>query len=181
LYLRYHEAEKIFRLYPSLNGVLESLEISLESANKMDELDEDIYGLCLGGRPENPTIPTAGNISDKTGNIAANYHKRSNINRIELRKDILNISSIIQKLRIARTNFTKLQKKIMEAYYWEEMTWIEVIGEIESIKRISIRYAKEERKKAINKLVRLSKVTVEEYNWAMALLEGNETIAEQEG
>lgn len=155
--------------------MLESLQICLETSIERDSLAEDIYELCVGGHAGSTSIPTTGNISDKTGNVAINYQKNLKITQKELRRDILLLSSVIQRIDVARHSFSKLQAIILESYYWgDRKTWNNVVNEIKekSAYAISMRQAKEERKKAINKIVSTSKISIDDYNSIIRLTEG---------
>lgn len=177
MYIRYHEAERLFIMYPVLKSMLESLQICLQTSIERDSLDEDIYELCVGSHAGSTSIPTVGNISDKTGNVAINYNKNLKITQKELKRDILLLSSVIQRINVARHSFSKLQAIILESYYWgERETWQGVVNEIKekSPYTISIRQAKEERKKAINKIVSTSKITIDDYNLVLKLNEGEQ-------
>lgn len=177
IYIRAHEAENLYKLLPTLKDILESLKITLNSIS-IDK-DEGIYAASMATKIPDGSVPTCGNVSDKTGNLAISHPLRAKSYRKELTEDILKLSTIIQKVELAFNSLSKRQRSTIELYYLSEMTWAMVVDALKNDKTIAqdkrditIRTAKEERKKAIRKMVSISKVLVEDYNYVIKLVDG---------
>ena len=163
-YIRYHEAEKLFKLYPTLQIVLKSLQADLN--NK----DEIIYSKVVGNRNMD-SMPPGGSISDKTGNLAVAIE--NNPERAKIIQDVCELSTVIDKLTYAITSIKRVQKIILETYYWseEEATWKQVIEELTKNNLfMSISKAKKIRKSGIEYIAMVSKITIEQYNFVVDLL-----------
>ncbi len=176
MYIRYHEAEKLFIMYPTLQSILESLQLNLKRITEDEEIDNTIYTLIMGNKRLDGTIPTIGNVSDSTGNLAVKIPINQKILAKEITKDILKLSIIIQKIELAKKSFSKKQTLVMELFYWgensEKMTWGQVVRKTKP--EISVTSAKKERNCAVNKIVSISKITLEDYNWIVKLVKGEE-------
>jgi hypothetical protein len=165
-YIRYHEAEQLFKAWPLLEAILESKKVDLlmarsKSRNKESlASDEDyIEGMVFGNKSLENAPPT-GKISDTTGNIAANYSKVMSQDRAkyaeewrefaeEAGEEYFIIAPVLDKLKIAFKNLTVLQQNILKLYYWENKVWKEVSKEV---KEKSVSALKAERDRAINKM-----------------------------
>jgi len=172
VFIRYHEAEKLFMMYQTLQSILESLQLNLKGINEDNEIDDTIYALIMGNKRLDRTVPMIGNVSDSTGSLAVKIPINQKILAKEITKDVLKLSIIIQKIELAKKNFSKKQTLIMELFYWGENTWGQVVNKIKPV--ISVTSAKKERNCAVNKIVSISKITVEDYNWIVKLVKGEE-------
>ncbi len=176
MYIRYHEAEKLFMMYPTLQSILKSLELNLQCITQGEEIDEEINSLIMGNKRLDGIIPTTGNVSDSTGNLAVKMPVKQKILAKELSKDIIKLSMIIQKINLAITKFSGKQTIIMQCFYWgedgERLPWKQIIRKFNP--KISLRNAKDERVKGLNKIVSISKITLEDYNWVIDLIDGND-------
>lgn len=174
-YIRYHETEQLFKMYPTLKAILESLQIDLNSIEEQQTLDDDIYSECIGKHGEG-IIPPIGHISDTTGNVAIRYKYEATIIGKQLKSDIIKLSSVIEKLDLGIKSLTELQKLILETYYWKEsMTWkqvIEILKEHNFYKNKD--QAMTERSKAINKIASIAKIDMDAFNWVIELVNGKE-------
>lgn len=172
-YIRYHEAEKLIRLYPLMQSTLESLQLNLELLNQQEALDEDIYALCMGKHGDG-IIPPKGTVTDITGNVAVAFRRTSKMEARELMRDILLLSGVINNIRIGLNSLFSLQRQIIELYYWgETKTWVEVVAALnEQEKYVSISQAKRIREEGINRFIKAAKITVEVYRETMEIMEG---------
>lgn len=170
-YIRFHETEQLFKAWPLLEAILESLKVDLivarsRSQNKesLASAEDYIEGMVFGNKSLDNSIPTIGNISDTTGNIAANYEKimSQDVKKYseewkeyaeEVGEECIIIISVLDKLNIAFRNLTKLQQEILKLFYWEGKVWKEVRASISSEKSYKSESAlKIERDKAIGKM-----------------------------
>jgi hypothetical protein len=164
-YIRYHEIEKLFSLWPMLEDILKSLSLDLFILRKTKSIeisDEYIYSMCVGNKVLDDMPPT-GKIGDSTGSIASNYSKIMRYDRkdtrIDISEEVVKISLIIAKLDIAFNRLNILQKQILSLYYWDEKSWEDIV----SMLNVSKIKAQEERKNAIEIMVDVSLITIEAY------------------
>jgi len=171
-YIRYHEAEKLIRLYPLMQSTLESLQLNLELLNQQEALDEDIYALCMGKHGEG-IIPPKGTVTDITGNVAVAFRRVSKVQTKELARDILLLSGAVNNIRIGLNSLFGIQRQVIELYYWgEPKTWTEVVMALnEQGKYISVSQVKRIREQGINRFIKAAKITVETYNEVMEIME----------
>jgi hypothetical protein len=166
-YIRFHETEQLFKAWPLLEAILESLKVDLfvarSKSHSKENLasDEDyIEGMVFGGDKSLDSAPPTGKISDSTGNIAANYNKAMIYDKLQYRaewrefaqevgEEYFVIVSVIDKLKVAFKNLTVLQQNILKLYYWENKVWKEVSKDVNSK---SISALKAERDRALNKM-----------------------------
>jgi hypothetical protein len=178
-YIRFHETEQLFRAWPLLEAILESLKVDLflarsKSQNKENlASDEDyIEGMVFGNKSMSG-VPPVGSISDTTGNIAANYSKVMSQDKAkyaeewrefadEVGEEYFIIAPVLDKLQIAFRNVTKLQQDILKLYYWENKVWKEVRASISTDKNYKSESAlKTERDRAIDKMAVILKNSME--------------------
>lgn len=171
--IRYHEVEKMLKLYPVLKAILDSLQVDLELIRDQDIIDDAIYSLCLGNKSYEGTI-APGKINDITGRVAAEYWRSSKISATELKRDILELSAVVEKIDIGMNSLTKIQKKIIELFYWgESRTWAEVVKKMNDEEIfISVSQGKRLRQKSIKKLMAIAKIPIETYKRVLVMLEG---------
>jgi hypothetical protein len=191
-YIRFDETEKLFKAWPLLEAILESLKVDMfiarsKSQNK-DNLasDEDyIEGMAYGNKSMSG-IPPAGSVSDSTGNIAANYSKVMQQDKKtyveewkdfakEASKEYLIIAPVIEKLNIAFRQLTKVQQDILKLFYWEKKVWKEVRACVS--KGSSESALKAERDRAIDKMAVILKNSME-YTTYQKIMEMVETKKE---
>jgi hypothetical protein len=173
-YIRYHEVEQLYKLYPTIKAILESLHIDLNMMQEQQNIDDDIYAECMGKHEEGSTIPPVGKVSDITGNIAIRHRLVSKLSAKEVKRDILELSAIIEKISVGINSLSKLQYLILEQYYWELKTWKQVS---ESLKEHNYYRNKDqcmmERQRGIKKIRDIAKIPIEKYAWVTELVKGN--------
>jgi hypothetical protein len=178
-YIRFHETEQLFKAWPLLEAILESLKVDLLVARSKSQNKENlasdadyIEGMVFGNK-EISGVPPVGSISDTTGNIAVNYSKvMCNDKRAyaaewrefaeEVGEEYFIIVPILDKLSIAFRNLTKLQQDILKMYYWENKVWKEVRASISADKNYKSESGlKTERDRAIDKMTVILKNSME--------------------
>lgn len=181
-YIRYHELEILIYAQLTLESILDNLSADLTAVVSREGIgagDEYIYSMCIGNKVFD-SMPPTGKISDSTGNIAANYEKimwldRKEV-RIELKDEALKITIVLDKLGIAFRKLNSFQRTIVELYYRYRMTWPEIIEEIKSDRRYRGNdKAKEEKRRAVDKMSRLSRISIQEYGAVLRMVEENVT------
>ncbi len=178
-YIRYHETEQLFKAWPLLDAILESLKVDLfmartksKSIGNIANDNDYIEGLIMGNKSIEGAPPT-GKISDTTGNIAITYSNSINDDNIrfveewkefaeEVGKDYLIIAAVSDKIGIAFCKISKLQQNILKLYYWENKVWKEVRASIsDEIAYKSESAVKAERNRAIEKMAVILKNSME--------------------
>ena len=174
-YIRYHEAEYLFRKHHTLEAILECLSSELKHYSK--ELDSEyITGSSLG-TGQNEIFIQSNKISDKTYSIASsNYADSINTNylnaKAEIREDITIISMVLDKLNISFRRLSCIQQEILRLYYWDEKTWDEVIDAIKPKRSyISKGQAQRYRKSGIEKIRTICMIDIESYKKVVKLLD----------
>lgn len=170
-YIRYHEAEKLFKIYPTLQVIQKTLQTELSNICNADK-DEEIYSECMGNR-NGDGMPHSGAISDTTASVALRYKTANRREKIELRKEINDLGVVIEKLTCAITSMRYVQRLILETYYWtDQNTWKEVV---EALKEKNIYMseskAKRTRSCAIGYIATVSKVAIGQYQFVMGLVD----------
>jgi hypothetical protein len=177
-YIRFHETEQLFKAWPVLEAILESLKVDLfvarsKSHNKENLASDADYieGMVFGNK-DISGVPPVGSISDTTGNIAANYSKvmSQDIAKYatewkefaeEVGGEYFIIAPVLDKLSIAFRNITKLQQDILKMYYWENKVWKEVRASISADKNYKSESGlKTERDRAIDKMTVILKNSI---------------------
>lgn len=168
-YIRFHEAEQLFKAWPLLKAILESKSVDRMTALKMSMNDENLatdedYIESLSYNKSITELSHTGKINDTTGNIAANYSKAMHYDKTkyaeewkefaqEVGEEYFIIASVLDKLSIAFRNLSKLQQDILKLYYWENKVWKEVRASISTEKNYKSESAlKTERDRAIDKM-----------------------------
>lgn len=167
----------MFIAWPVLEGIFESLSLDMKATkarSSADIIDEYIYNMCIGNRSID--MPPTRKINDTTGNIAYNYIKSIKYEQKEiknsLKSDILEISLVLDKMSIAFRRLTPLQQQILKLCYWEKKTWKEIIEIIKQNNHyISIRHAQELRRSGIEKMTKISRITIDAYTYIIGLLD----------
>lgn len=175
-YISYIQTEELFKAWPTIQGIKESLAIELrvlEVANS-DEKDEYIYTQVVGNRVITDTPPT-GKISDTTGDIATSYMNvinRDYYNTLEaIKKDKFYIELVDDKLTIGFKRLSPLQQQLLKLFYWEKKTWAETLEASKKDKHfVSKHQAQVQRRCGIEKLQSISKITVDAYSKVMELV-----------
>lgn len=170
-YIRYQEAERLLSLYPDMKVLTENIrrQIKCISAGG-DNRDDDIAGLALR-HASFDEIPghSAGSISDKTCRIAVEYQKvlenESAGALQELRAELISIENVIDKINIGMTVLSEVQRDIIQARYWEGLTWSEIAGKL----IMAESSCKQRRREALERLCKVVRISMDEFETVLGL------------
>lgn len=172
-YIRYHEAEYLFKKHHTLEAILESLSRELNSFSK--ELDTDYIEGALFGGGDGVNVQS-NKISDSTSRIAIGYDHDINkdyfATKAEIKVELNLISIILDKLNIAYRQIPHIQQDILKLYYWEEKNWDEVIDSIKKtrgfiVKKTAQRY----RTLGIENIKTIAKIDIDSYQQVVKFLD----------
>lgn len=177
-YISYIQTENLFKSWPTLIAIKESLRAelqSLENEVNQDDMDDYIYTQVIGNKVLTD-IPPSGKISDTTGNVSASYQQvinRDHFNALEqIRNEKLSIELVDDKLSIAFRRLSPMQQRLLKLFYWENKFWTEVLEELKKEEYfMSKRQAQICRRDSIEKLQSISKITVDRYLFVIKLVE----------
>jgi len=177
-YITYNQTENLVKHWNTLQGIRESLKMEVVSFTtniNQNELDDYIYTKMIGNKVLSDT-PPSGKISDTTGNTAISYKDildSEMCDTIEcIGKEKFRIDLVSEKLEISYQRLTKTQLQILKLFYWENKTWKEVLEEMKiNHQFISKQQAQLQRRNALSKIQKISKITTDNYNFVMDLVE----------
>jgi len=176
-YISYIQTEELFKKWPTLQGIRESLERELElyeCTSKTGITDDDIYTKIIGNKVLSDS-PHSGKLSDTTGDTALNAEQMWDKDMKETKKHLLEeklyIELVNDKLDIAFKRLSPTQQKILKLFYIENRTWAEVLEQLKRDNYMSKDQAKRRRREAIEKIQSISKITVDMYDYVMKLVE----------
>ena len=176
-YISYIQTEELFKRWPTLQGIRESLETELklyQYTNKMGNADDYIYTKIIGNK-ELSDMPHSGKLSDTTGNMELNAEQMWNKDMDEMKKQLLEeklyLDLIDDKLNIAFKRLSPTQQRILKLFYIENKTWADVLEQLKQDNYMSKRQAQRRRQEAIEKIQSISKITVDMYDYVMNLVE----------
>jgi|GEM_PF-2333800 len=176
-YISYIQTEKLFKAWPTIQGIKESLELELKTLTmaSSEEKDEYIYTKIVGNKVISD-IPPTGKISDTTGEIATKYVSIIEQDYYEtletIKKDKFYIELVDDKMNIAFRRLNPTQQQLLKLFYWERKTWAEVLEELKKEKHFMSKHqAQTQRRLSLEKLQKISKITVDMYEYVMNLLE----------
>lgn len=178
-YVSYIQTENLLRAWPTIQGVKESLALEIQAlgngVNKEEE-DDYIYTQVVGNKVLDDIPPSKGKTSDTTGNISASYKqvmKRDYYSTLRaIRKDKFCIELVDDKLGIAFRRLSFTERRILELFYLDSKTWAEVLEELKKERNFMSRQkAQFQRRKAIERVQSISKITVGMYLQVMNLVE----------
>jgi predicted DNA-binding protein YlxM (UPF0122 family) len=184
-YIRLHEGETLIKLYPDLQGMAKSIRAQMKSIVNSGDIDDTIYSMSLS-HPTTDDVPSfsLGSVNDKTGRIALEFetklsHELQSSLR-ELRSELLLVEVVLDKLDISLSALTKDQREIIELKYWEGFVWSEIAGKF----LVSESNVKGQRKRAIERICNVSRITLETYEGIMRLFNfeenGGEDMADRQ-
>jgi hypothetical protein len=172
-YIRYLEVRELYSKKTLLVALLESLQVDLAAFGKMDALTYDAYYTgAVGNHVLSDTPhPPAGLTSDKTGNMATTYRGTLLYEKKETKHDIrcevLEISTVLEKLTIAYNVLNKREKEMLQLKYLEEYTWREVASQFKVVERNAQLVCE----KAFRKMAGVIRLDFTQYDAVMKLLE----------
>lgn len=177
-YISYIQTENLIKNWPTIQGIKESLALEIKALGNeinSDELDDYIYSQAVGNKVLTDT-PPSGKISDTTCNVAASYQqvmKRDYSETYEsIKREKFCIDLVDDKLNVAFRRLLPLQEKIIKLFYWDKKTWAEVMEILMKEKHfISKDQAQMSRRNSIEKIQKISKITVDMYEFVIKLVE----------
>jgi len=177
-YISYIQTENLFKAWLTIQGIKESLGRELifyEYTGKMGSANDYIYTKVIGNKVLSDT-PPSGKISDSTGDTAVNIENmwdedmQNRKNRLIEEKFCIEL--IDDKLHIAFRRLSAMQQQLLKLFYWEKKTWAEVLVELKKEKYFMSKHqAQLSRRNSIEKIQKISKITVDMYVYVMNLVE----------
>jgi DNA-directed RNA polymerase specialized sigma subunit len=169
-FVRYHETETLLKRFKELQGMSEVLRAQVQSVMAVNEgevIESLVFFRNADGLPK-----SEGTVSDRTGNIAAGLRK-SNIEISdaikEIAADLLLLDTTIQKLEIGLRVLLPNERKAVELKYFQGLNWYEIADEMSS----SVATAQRHRKAGVERIRVVSRITVDDYNRIMRILNLN--------
>jgi hypothetical protein len=179
-YISYQEAERLFEVWPILKQIKQSSAMELKLIeglkNNAESVDEWIYTLSVGNKiidglphPKTTSNPTERVAIEYSNAIAKDIFNSNN----EIRVEIMLLCLIDEKLKIAFDGLTQLQQTILKLFYWQKMTWSEILSQLAEQEKefISKRQAQMQRKDAIQKMAITSRITEKVYTDVMKIID----------
>lgn len=167
MYIRCHELEAILMCYRELEGLVNVLEI--QAATVLDGEEEDeIYGQMVKRKIDGQPVGH-GKVFDRTATLGIDMRQLSNEARAAVKEiwdELILVETILLKLKIAHGILTYRQKEVVRLKYFERFVWKEIAAKM----NLSERSVIHDRKKAIEKMTRLCRISIEEYKKTMGLL-----------
>lgn len=165
-YINYPHIEELLRKYAMLKALLGNLQVELSSiyAGGRDWLGtkEEYYeAMSLGNKVLSDMPAVFPNPGDKATNIIATdglgeeYHALLK----EVMKEINTVARVIERIDGALKGLTERERQVVVAFYCEGETWKQICGDMALEERL-IRMI---RAQAVEKMVKLSRITQEEY------------------
>lgn len=177
-YINYIQTENLVKHWNTLQGIRDSLKSELNSIGTnfhQNEIDDYVYTKVVGNKVLSDT-PPSGKISDTTGNTAISYKDildKDICETIEcIEKEKFRVDLVSEKLEISYQRLSKTQLQILNLFYWEHKTWKETLEELKSNQQfMSKQQAQAQRRTALYKIQKISKITTENYEMVMKLVE----------
>lgn len=148
-YIRAEEMKELFSVVPLLKNMKLSLRTELQRCkNYSDDEDSFVIESMTFGNCELSDMPFAktNETSDKTSDIALEYHSKINNEAKEAKKaikeivkEIYCIDIVIDKIEIGLNSIGRTQQEVLKLKYWEGKTWDEIT---EHLKTQKIFYSK---------------------------------------
>jgi len=171
--------EALLKSYNDMRALIKSLERELEQATKgisEDEINDAILSLALHhGAPSSIVSHTPGNTPDKTANVALTYRKKLEDERKELidtlTGELTLLKLILDKVEIGLNSLSDTQRSVIEKRYLAGLDWFTILDELEKSGIFLSKYqAQRLRREAIERLMRVARITVGQYELAMKLI-----------
>lgn len=176
-YISYIQTEDLLRAWPTIKGIKESLNRELTHysyTDKMGSKEDYIYTKSIGNK-ELDDMPHSNTLPDKTGDLAVNIKKMWNKDIEEMQEKLAKekycVELVDDKLDIGFRRLSHLQQQIIKLFYMEGKTWAEVLDTLKNYDYMSKRQAQDRRRKAVERIQSISKITVENYVYVMELVE----------
>lgn len=166
LYLKHYEMEDIMKNIKVLEAILKNLQLEIESAYATESSDDVIYAMVIGNHALSD-MPKAKNIEDRTSSVAILYKKSSakaDYERIkQISKEIIEINTILEKIKTSVMALDDYHRELIYDLYWRNKTW----SEISCNSVAKERKAKREKRKALEQISIISRITKDDYKRIM--------------
>lgn len=174
-YVRVHEIEQLLSLYHDLQGMAQSTRIQIDNISGSGVTDDDIAALALHHATfdETPSYST-GAATDKTARVALKYESTLNLEAQEvlkeLQSELLLIEVVVDKLNIALSIIPMIQKNIITLRYCDGLKWNAISDGINKDGYVMSKSAAKTRcREGIDRLSKIVRVTIDEYEQVMKL------------
>jgi DNA-directed RNA polymerase specialized sigma subunit len=157
--------KELLSLYPDMAAMSQTIQTQMRNVLRTsDKIDDAIESLALRHSTiEDMNSYSEGSITDKTCKTAIGYQSALNNEKKEalreLRGELLSLRIVVDKIDIALKVLPALQKDILTARYWERLVWSEITDRF----MISASSAKQKRDVALDRLCKLVRVSIDEY------------------
>ena len=163
--VRNHEIEDLLRHFAVIEAAIGTTRKQLKTMLSKKGIDDAITAAVLAAREPSETKRSF--ISDKTGETAYKYRTSIRMEKAELRRDLLLLEAVKEKLGIGMNSLSPLQSKIIELRFSKMKSWIDISDELCWCAKTC------QRKKqiAIERLRRIARISVEDYQILMKLID----------
>ena len=175
-YITYLQTEDLLRKHPMLKALLANLQVELSTvyAAGIDwagSEEEILYSLSIGNRvlTDMPFVnsPTPGN--KETGIIAVDTREREYRRTIkDIMAEINIIGPAVEQITYALKCLTIDEQELLQDSYWQNKT----LKQLRAKCCLGTTQVKENRRKAIYKLVKVLRITQEQYQFCVEMLKG---------
>ena len=181
-YIKYPQAENLIKKLPLLESYLSNLQTELTMTylkGRAGILSDEmvLYSLDVGNKILSDMPHAAPIAGDKMTNIIANKDKiidKAYDETIkEINEETLRIKEIVDKMNFAIRCLTENQQYVIEWCYKDgssRRTWVQIASDLNVPKRT----VQDERRNAIEKIVKVSRITMWLYNYAIEKIEKGE-------
>ncbi|MDU5081227.1 hypothetical protein [uncultured Tissierella sp.] len=172
--IRYYEMEKLLGSYRDIEGAIECIKHELcELERGIDDTDVDDFIESLALKRvafDGVKVRVEGHISDKTASTALNYRKKleqeNNQLLYKLREELFILQMVLDKINIGFRALPGEAREVIMYKYFEDLTW----GDIEHKLYITKHRGTNIRKKGIERLCAICRITIKQYEEIMKLL-----------
>lgn len=166
--------EFLLKSYKELKVLIESIKyevINLKKGVDENEVNEHIEGKVLRKSAyDEVNVSSGGHISDKTSNIALSYRgeleKENNELLIKLQQELFTLQIVLDKLDIGLRGLPQETTNVIVCKYINNLTWNEIGDQM----LVSRSQAQDIRKKGIERLRAICRITIVQYDIVAGLL-----------
>lgn len=172
--VRYHEMEKLLSLYKGIEGAIECIKHELYELGKGvddNEVNDFIEGMALKRAAyDDINVRVEGFISDKTASIALNYkekleHENKQLS-LKLQEELFIFQIVLDKINIGFKSIPNEIREIIKYKYFDGLTWTDIEHKL----YITKQKGHGMRKKGIERLCAISRITIKQYGEIIKLL-----------
>ncbi len=170
-YIGYSQTEILLKKYPLLKSLLANLQIELRKfweTGQSDTLNEEdiMYSLSIGNKVLSD-MPHAGSRApgDKELGIILTKDRIIEEGLRDLVTAINTIGEVVEKIDNAMSGLNPQERQIIELRHFTDLPWKAILREIGYL--IEERQAKRIRREAIEKMVKVLRITPEQFDFCM--------------